>query len=242
MNSHAVFELRRYRLRPEGREALIGLFDREFVEPQEVLGMRLEGAFRDLDDPDAFVWVRSFEDMESRTEALAAFYSSPVWREHGPAANETMVNSDNVLLLRPAGSVRPFAHNLERQEELERPEASGLIVVNTCSLAPGTEDEFARFFEEAALPILRDAGARIDAAFVTERSVNGFPRLPVREGETVFVWFECHRDAESAARFQETLSQNVHWIGDVFPPMDGKCWRRMEVARLAPTSRSLCAW
>lgn len=242
MTSHTVFELRRYRLRPGHREALIGLFDREFVEPQEALGMHIAGEFRDLDDPDAFVWVRSFETMESRTEALATFYSSPIWKQHGPAANVTMLNSDNVLLLKPTGDVLPFAHNLERQRESERPEARGLIVVNTCSLAPGTEEDFSRFFGEAALPILRDAGARIDATFVTERSANGFPRLPVREGETVFVWFECHREVESAERYQEQLRQNVRWTDDVLPRMDGQCWRRMEVARLAPTSRSLCAW
>ena len=135
MNPHTIFELRRYRLLPEGREALIRLFDREFVEPQEALGMRVEAEFRDLDDPDSFVWVRSFKDMEARTEALASFYSGPVWKEHGPAANATMLNSDNVLLLKPPAGVDPFAHNLPRDAEAGRSRAKGLIIVNICSLA-----------------------------------------------------------------------------------------------------------
>lgn len=80
MNPHAIFELRRYRLLPGRREALIRLFDSEFIEPQETLGMRVEGEFRDLDDPDCFVWVRSFEDMDARTEALASFYDGPAWK------------------------------------------------------------------------------------------------------------------------------------------------------------------
>ncbi|MFC0009591.1 NIPSNAP family protein [Devosia nitrariae] len=242
MDTHTVFELRRYRLRPGGGETLIRLFDSEFVEPQEALGMRIEGEFRDLDNPDAFVWVRSFKDMEARTAALGSFYSSAIWKKHGPAANETMLNSDNVLLLKPTNDVQPFAHNLPRRQEGERPEACGLIVVNLCSLAPGTEDEFARFVNENALPIMRDAGARIDAVFVTERSVNGFPRLPVREGETVLVWFESHKDEDSAAHYRERLRQNVNWTNDVYPRMDGQCWRKIEVARLTPTPRSLCAW
>lgn len=108
MRPYTVFELRRYRLLSERRESLINFFDREFVEPQEGLGMRVEGEFRDLDDPDCFVWVRSFADMEARTEALAAFYSGPIWKEHGPAANTTMLNSDNVLLLKPAAGFSPF--------------------------------------------------------------------------------------------------------------------------------------
>jgi hypothetical protein len=37
-----------------------------------------------------------------RAEALAAFYSGPVWQEHHDAANATMIDSDDVLLLRPA--------------------------------------------------------------------------------------------------------------------------------------------
>lgn len=242
MDPHAVFELRRYRLRPGGREPLIKLFDSEFVEPQEALGMRIEGAFRDVGDPDAFVWVRSFKDMKARTEALKSFYSSAIWKKHGPAVNATMLNSDNVLLLKPAGNVQPFCHNLSREQEVERTKSQGFVVVNICSLAPRTEDEFAKFFNENALPIMQDAGARVEAVFVTERGVNGFPRLPVREGETVLVWLECHKDEESAARYRERLSQNVSWTDDVYPRMDGQCWRRIEAAHLIPASRSLCAW
>ena len=242
MNPHTIFELRRYRLLPEGREALIRLFDREFVEPQEALGMRVEGEFRDLDDPDSFVWVRSFRDMEARTEALASFYSGPVWKEHGPAANATMLNSDNVLLLKPTAGVDPFAHNLPRDAEAGRSRAKGLIVVNICSLAPGTEEDFSGFFRDHALPFIHEAGARIDGLFVTERSRNGFPRLPVREGETVFVWLECHADQDSQAAYQHRLRQNPVWTDEIYPQMDGQCWRKIEVARLTPTARSLCAW
>src|SRR5262249_34890767 len=106
-----VLELRQYTLHPGGRDVLIDLFDREFVEPQEAVGMHVVGQFRDLDDPDRFVWLRGFTDMISRADALAAFYGGPVWQAHRGAANATMVDSDNVLLLRPvypgAGFPRP---------------------------------------------------------------------------------------------------------------------------------------
>jgi hypothetical protein len=82
-----VLELRRYTLKPGSRETLVELFDREFVESQEVLGMRILGTFRDLDDPDQFVWLRGFEDVAARAPALQTFYSGPVWREHSAAAN-----------------------------------------------------------------------------------------------------------------------------------------------------------
>src|SRR4030095_14160855 len=61
-----IIELRQYTLHPGKRDVLIELFDREFVESQETLGMNIVGQFRDLADPNRFVWLRGFRDMTSR--------------------------------------------------------------------------------------------------------------------------------------------------------------------------------
>ena len=109
----AVVELRQYLLRPGRRDDLITLFEREFIESQEALGMKLFGLFCDAARPDYFIWLRGFRDMDSRRDALERFYGGPVWKAHGNAANETMVDSDNVLLLRPARAgerLRPRRH------------------------------------------------------------------------------------------------------------------------------------
>ena len=55
MNTPPVIELRQYTLRPGQRDSLIALFDREFIETQEAVGMQVLGQFRDLDDADRFV-------------------------------------------------------------------------------------------------------------------------------------------------------------------------------------------
>jgi len=68
-----VVELRQYTLYPHTRDVLIDLFDSEFVEGQEAVGMWVIGQFRDLDDPNRFVWLRGFRDMPIRAEALHAF-------------------------------------------------------------------------------------------------------------------------------------------------------------------------
>lgn len=103
-----IIELRQYTLHPGRRDVLIDLFEREFIESQEALGMKIVGTFRDLDRPDRFVWIRGFADMPSRAEGLNAFYGGPVWQQHRNAANATMVDSDNVLLLRAAGPDSAF--------------------------------------------------------------------------------------------------------------------------------------
>jgi len=55
-----VVELRQYTLKPGKRDVLIDLFEREFIEPQEALGMTVVGQFRDRRSPDRFVWLRGF--------------------------------------------------------------------------------------------------------------------------------------------------------------------------------------
>jgi hypothetical protein len=63
--------------------------------------MRIAGLFRDLDAPDRLVWLRGFPDMPARAEALEDFYGGPVWQAQRDAANATMIDSSDVLLLRP---------------------------------------------------------------------------------------------------------------------------------------------
>src|SRR6266545_1370511 len=104
-----VVELRQYTLRPGQRDVLIELFDRELVETQEAVGMQVIGQFRDLDRPDRFVWLRGFPDMQHRLAALEAFYGGPVWKEHRSTANATMIDVDDVLLLRPVSGTTGFA-------------------------------------------------------------------------------------------------------------------------------------
>jgi hypothetical protein len=112
----AVTELRQYTLHPGTRPAFVSLFERTFVESQEQLGIRLLGQFEDRDDPDRFIWIRSFPDMPTRKRALTEFYYGPVWAAHRDEANAMMVDSDNVHLLQPV-SVSPGQLSLARDVE-----------------------------------------------------------------------------------------------------------------------------
>jgi hypothetical protein len=172
-----IVELRQYTLHAGQRDVLIDLFERELVEGQEAVGIRLIGWFRDLDDPDRFVWLRSFPNLAGRARALEAFYGGPVWAEHRDAANATMVDSDNVLLLRP---VRPGSgFSIELRE--------GPMVVSI--------HHFGEPVDDAALERLERELGPASATLVTEESANNFPRLPVREGEHVLVRFSDRPDS-----------------------------------------------
>jgi quinol monooxygenase YgiN len=235
-----VVEFRQYTLRPGQRDVLIELFDREFVETQEAEGMKILGQFRDLDNPDRFVWVRGFPDMAERARALGAFYGGPAWKAHSKAANATMVDVSNVLLLRPARPASGFS-----LEKLQRP-APGttdvpkqLVIATLYYFAETPGDDFLDFFEREVSPQLRDAGASILGQFVTESSPNTFPALPVREGEPVFVFFSTFRDGAAYEQYLAELGRSPRWNGDTGKALSGRLERSPEILRLSPTARSL---
>jgi quinol monooxygenase YgiN len=176
--TYPIVELRQYTLHPGRRDELIELFDREFVETQEAAGMAVLGQFRDLRDPDRFVWLRGFADMPSRAAALGRFYGGPAWAAHRDAANATMIDFSDVLLLRPLGDGFP----LPPVRGSQPPPSRFLATLHFADRPFAT-------FPEPELPPL--------AAFTTADEENTFPALPVREGEHAFVWFS--RFADQAA-------------------------------------------
>jgi NIPSNAP len=235
-----IVELRQYTLHPGKRNILIELFEREFIETQEVVGMTLIGQFRDLDDPDRFVWLRGFADMPSRAKALAAFYGGPAWQTHRDVANATMIDSDNVLLLRPldvpGGFVsdpcnRPSPGSHDRDEEL--------VVITLWFCAAPAIDGFAHFFARQIAPLLAECAGPVAASFVSEYSINSFPALPVREGEHVLVGVACFADHTAYARHVAALTHSTPWRATHAEALTRYLVRPPETLRLAPTARSL---
>jgi NIPSNAP len=234
-----VVELRQYTLHPGRRDTLIELFDRELVESQEDVGMRVLGQFRDVDNPDRFVWLRSFADMTTRERGLAAFYGGPVWRAHSAAANATMIDSDNVLLLRPA---RPHTALWSLDDGRPPPGAtvcpSSLITATLCYLPKPADREFVGFVADTVLPCVAAAGANVRALLETESATNTFPGLPVREGEHVVAWLSAFDSRDAHAAYLDRLAHKAEWRDRVLPELTTHLAAALEELRLAPTARS----
>jgi hypothetical protein len=220
---------------------LIDLFDREFVEPQEAVGMKVIGQFRDLDDPDRFVWLRGFSDMRSRAQALQDFYGGPIWKAHRQAANATMIDSDNVLLLRPASPAAGFsvraalAFRRARSKEISK----RLILATIYYFHAPVPDDFVDFFENTIKPETAAAGAATLAYFVSEHSENTFPALPVRQGENVFVWFARFNDPAACDLFLAAQGRSELWREKVTKELARQFKGTPEILTLSPTARSL---
>jgi len=230
----AVFELRQYTLYGGKRDTLISLFEENFVETQDAVGAHVLGTFRDLDDPDRFVWLRGFRDMQTRSQALEAFYShSTAWLANKKEANTTMVDSDNVLLLRPASSPPQFESSV-----LKSSMSPVIYGVTIYYLGGVDEQQFAEFFVHALLPRLNASGVHPIATLTTNEEPNNFPRMPVRERDRVFLWMSRWANEEDYAAFAAQLRTWSGWRDKAPESVLPALMRKPEQLRLKPTNRS----
>jgi NIPSNAP len=235
-----IIDLRQYTLYPGTRDVFVELFDGEFVETQEAAGMRIIGQFRDLGDPNRFVWMRGFPDMPSRARALTAFYlHGAAWKAHGETARAMMIDSTDALLLRPARQETGFIlEHPECRPPLHSKLPDRLVTATFYYFAAPVDAGFLDFFERRVTPLLAASGASILASFVTEDSPNNFPSLPLREGENIFVWFSGFESLAAYHQYMTALGRNSQWRSEVSPALMRYLRGRPQILRLAPTSRS----
>ena len=237
-NCCPIVELRQYTMKPGRRDDLITLFDKEFIEGQEKYGMTVIGQFRNLKDPNRFVWLRGFANMEARRRALDGFYNGPIWMQHRGAANDTMLDSSNVLLLKPAGPRSTIGLG-NRENQSSSGHTESVVVATLYHFDSPDETNFANLFESTVAPELRKAGATLLGEFVTTTLENTFPRLPVREGEYVFVWLASFPDGAAYQSYKDTLANSRLWNEAIIPLLRGRVSKPDEVLELVPTNRSL---
>ncbi|MCW6533662.1 putative quinol monooxygenase [Sphingomonas lycopersici] len=220
-----VFELRQYTLKGGTRSAFARLFEQQFVTSQDAVGCHVLAVFRDLDDPDRFVWIRGFADMDARKTALQTFYTGPAWQAHRNAANAMILDSDNVLLLkRISGPVGPKA--------LGNKGVTRIAIHRLRDVDPAA---FAAFFDARMRAEIRAAGGALIATLASEAAANNFPRLPVREHDPVFLWIAHFPDEAGERGFDTRLHARSGWRDGIADSLLPALMQKPEVLRLAPS-------
>ena len=227
-----VIELRQYTLRGGKRDTLIEMFEQSFQQPLNDDGAHVIGTFRDLDDPDRFVWMRGFRDMPARAQALSAFYDGAVWKSRRNAANATMLDSDNALLLKPAAADDGFLASAQNAGKDE------IIGATIYYLGTVEAQAFAAFFDRSMRPRIEELGAKPIARLVSEEVPNNFPRLPIREHDRVFIWFARWPSADAERAFASRFAATSGWRDDAPEAILPALMRKPERLRLAPTAKS----
>jgi hypothetical protein len=228
----AVIELRQYITYPGKRDALITLFEREFIESQEKVGIRVLGQFRDINDPHRFTWLRGFSGMPARKQALTDFYYGALWKTWKNDANATLYDNDDVLLLRPASPGAGFAPG-------SRAAPPGLVVATIYHFGQDVSPEFIAGFNGELAPAFERSGAQILGRFVTDKSINTFTQLPVRENVNVFVWFARFPDRAAYDVYNTRLGQDARWRDQLFSPLYKSLARPPETLMLQPSALSM---
>jgi hypothetical protein len=178
-----IVELRRYQLRPGRFDEFVELFETRFIEQQEAVGARVLGTFAIEGVPDTVLWLRAFRHMEGRQRALEGFYTSPTWLMHRDATNDTILDNDDVHLLRAIVPEAGITIQGRRPAPGERKPAQAFkLMVSELRFAEalGNYHLWLRLF-------LRKAGADPIASLGTLMAENNYPRLPVWQNRPVHV-------------------------------------------------------
>jgi hypothetical protein len=232
-----VIEFRRYTVKEGKREHFAEYFESYFPEAFQQMGAMAFGQFFERKNPVGFTWMRGFKNTDARAVINAGFYYGPLWREHAFTMNSLMVDSNNVLLLRPLNPERGVTVLPSVDPVTERKGAQGVVVAQIFAVKANSVDAFAQE-AEAAFSGYRAAGAREAGVLVTLDAPNNFPQLPVRTDGPYLVWLGIVKDNQSletqftplAERSSKSLSAT------------GLLRGAPELVILDPTRRSRLRW
>jgi hypothetical protein len=180
-----VLEIRNYLLKPNLTDKFGDYFHSKFVSPMNELGGYTLGEFKIDNVNDRFVWFRGFADMKTRFQFLNDFYlNSTTWKEHGKGANEMMINSDNVYLLRPLKTTI-------NSRLLKTDKTFTVVDFYICN---STLEKVIDLFETTYIPYLKKSEIEDITLWVSEMTENDFPRLPVFQDKNLLVSITHYKD------------------------------------------------
>jgi len=93
-----IVEVRSYRIKPHKRAEFIKLFETKAIPAQRSYGMKIVGPLLDVENPNKFVFLRSFPSLEERDRIREDFYGGPLWKNELEALAMPMLESYDVIL------------------------------------------------------------------------------------------------------------------------------------------------
>ncbi len=185
-------------LNPNTSDEFGKYFNRHFVSPMNQLGGYTPGQFTISGVNDRFVWFRGFTDMKTRVKFLNDFYiNSSTWKEFSKGANNMIVNSDNVYLLRP----------LTKSISCSSLICSKGITVADFYICNSTLDKVIDLFNTAYTPFLKTLGINNTTLWVSEMQENDFPRLPVFQDKNLLVAITNFKDEADYQAKQKQINE-----------------------------------
>jgi NIPSNAP protein len=98
-----IVEVRTYRIKPGHRAEFIRLFETRAIAAMREHGMHVLGPLLDVENPNRFVFLRSFPSMEERERMKDAFYGGELWKNELEALAMPLIDSYDVTLCETTG-------------------------------------------------------------------------------------------------------------------------------------------
>ena len=93
-----IVEVRSYRIKPGKRAEFVKLFETRAVPALRKYGMKIVGPLLDVENPNKFVFLRSFPSIEDRERLKDEFYSSEIWKNELEPFAMPLLDSYDVIL------------------------------------------------------------------------------------------------------------------------------------------------
>lgn len=93
-----IVEVRSYRIKSGRRAEFIHFFETRSAPALRAHGMKVLGPLLDLENPNKFVFLRSFPSLDERDRMKNAFYEGDLWRNELEAVAMPMIESYDVIL------------------------------------------------------------------------------------------------------------------------------------------------
>jgi hypothetical protein len=93
-----IVEVRTYRIKPGRRDEFIKFFETRSIPALRSHGIKVLGPLLDLENPNKFVWLRSFPSMEERDRMKNSFYESELWKNELESIAMPMIESYDFTL------------------------------------------------------------------------------------------------------------------------------------------------
>jgi hypothetical protein len=108
-----IVEVRAYRIKPGLRAQFIEFFKQRAVPAQQALGMQIVGPMLDVENPNKFVFLRSFPSLADRDRMKEEFYEGELWKNELEGILMPMIDSYDVILTETTdGFVCDFGSNV----------------------------------------------------------------------------------------------------------------------------------
>jgi hypothetical protein len=199
-----VIELRNYLLKSGKRDSFINGFEDKILDTLNGRDNYVLGQYRLKGAEDNFLWIRGFNDMPSRLNALKSFYSCKYWEEVVWIPQAYMLNYTNVNLLKPlifTGENQNSAAGFP-SDWFGKPK--GIAIVDFYYATNGWLDKLVEFMKAKYDPVIRASNVENISYWISEQAINDYLDLPAYQDKNLLVTISFYENEEA---YQNTIKK-----------------------------------